>query len=121
MYVYKDISLCVRVCVRAPSSLPTFYGTYRQVLQFAIGNGSGLLVLEGLLISEGGLRVRLRVAQFDLQRFAQTACRLQVDWSAELQWANATQVLRRGSMQQVCVCVRVGVAMQVTVRVQVRV
>lgn len=86
--------------------------THRQVLQLTVGQRRGLLILEGLLIAKAWLRLRLGVAQLDLQWLAQAARGLQIHWSAKLQWARATQVMMRCStVQQVRMAERVTVQM----------
>lgn len=86
--------------------------THRQVLQLTVGQRRGLLVLEGLLIAKAWLRLRLGVVQLDLQWLAQAARRLQIHWSAKLQWTRATQVMMRCStVQQVRMTQRVAVQM----------
>lgn len=86
--------------------------TYRQVLQLTIGQRRGLLILEWLLVAKAWLRLRLGVAQLDLQWLAQTARGLQIHWSAKLQWSRATQVMMRCStVQQVRMAERVAVQM----------
>lgn len=70
----------------------SIYLTYRQILQLAVGQRRGLLVLEWLLIAKAWLRLRLGgVAQLDLERLAQTARRLEIHGSAELERTRATQ------------------------------
>lgn len=86
--------------------------THRQVLQLTVGQCRGLLILEGLLVAKAWLRLRLGVAQLDLQWLAQAARGLQIHWSAKLQWPRATQVMMRCStVQQVRMAERVAVQM----------
>lgn len=73
--------------------------THRQILQFAVGQRRGLLILEGFLIAEAWLRLRLGgVAQLDLERLAQTARRLEIHGSAKLKRTRATQRVMRMMM-----------------------